>query len=103
MDVFAELKQQPAYVIGQMDADDSVQEIHDAGAQMQRAFAQANESYETLMTAPRSDMGDSIKKAFSNMDDILQDLQLDTSETNRRAVRIWLITIPKLHRKILWK
>ena len=52
------------------------------------AFAQANESYETLMTAPRSDMGDSIKKAFSNVDDILQDLQLDTSETNRRAVRI---------------
>lgn len=88
MDVFAELKQQPAYVIGQVDADDSVQEIHDAGAQMQRAFAQANESYETLMTAPRSDMGDSIKKAFSNVDDILQDLQLDTSETNRRAVRI---------------
>ena len=41
----------------QVDADDSVQEIHDAGAQMQRAFAQANESYETLMTAPRSDMG----------------------------------------------
>ena len=40
------------------------------------------------MTAPRSDMGDSIKKAFSNVDDILQDLQLDTSETNRRAVRI---------------
>lgn len=88
MDVFAELKQQPAYVIGQIDADDSVQEIHDAGAQMQRAFAQANESYETLMTAPRSDMGDSITKAFSNVDDILQDLQLDTSETNRRAVRI---------------
>lgn len=88
MDVFAELKQQPAYVIGQVDADDPVQEIHDAGAQMQRAFAQANESYETLMTAPRSDMGDSITKAFSNVDDILQDLQLDTSETNRRAVRI---------------
>ena len=40
------------------------------------------------MTSPRSDMGDSIKKAFSNVDDILQDLQLDTSETNRRAVRI---------------
>ena len=33
-------------------------------------------------------MGDSITKAFSNVDDILQDLQLDTSETNRRAVRI---------------
>ena len=88
MDVFAELKQQPAYVIGQIDENNTIQEIHDTGAQMQRAFAQANESYETLMTAPRPDMGDSITKAFSNVDDILQDLQLDTSEGNRRAVRI---------------
>ena len=88
MDVFAELKQQPAYVIGQIDAEDTIQQIHDTGAQMQRAFAQANDSYEALMTAPRSDMGDSITKAFSNVDDILRDLQLDTSEGNRRAVRI---------------
>ena len=40
------------------------------------------------MTAPRKDMGDSIQKAFANVDDILKDLGLDTTDANRRAVRI---------------
>lgn len=38
--------------------------------------------------APRADMGDSIRKAFQNVDDILQDLELEVTEPNRRAVRI---------------
>lgn len=45
-------------------------------------------SYETLMTSPRSDMGDSIQKAFRNVDAILDDLNLPTTEENQRAVRI---------------
>jgi hypothetical protein len=40
------------------------------------------------MTSPRSDLGDSIKKAFRNVDDILTELGLETSDSNRRAVRI---------------
>lgn len=45
-------------------------------------------AYETLMTRPRSDMGDSIEKAFRNVDDILEDLELPATEDNQRAVRI---------------
>jgi hypothetical protein len=44
--------------------------------------------YEKLMTAPRGDLGDSITKAFRNVDDILTDMGLETSASNRRAVRI---------------
>ena len=33
-------------------------------------------------------MGDSIQKAFRNVDDILEDLGLETNDSNRRAVRI---------------
>lgn len=40
------------------------------------------------MTAPRTDMGDSIQKAFRNVDDILNDLGVEATEENRRAVRI---------------
>lgn len=86
--VFDALKGMPAYVIGQVDEDSSVTQIHDAGAQMQQALEKANESYETLMTAPRRDMGDSIQKAFRNVDDILKSMKLDTSAANQRAVRI---------------
>ncbi len=45
-------------------------------------------SYETLMTAPRHDMGDSIQKAFRNVDDLLEEINLPITEDNQRAVRI---------------
>lgn len=45
-------------------------------------------SYETLMTRPRGDMGDSIQKAFRNVDDLLGEMNLPVTEDNQRAVRI---------------
>ena len=48
----------------------------------------AKDSYETIMTTPRADMGDNIRKAFRNVDDILQDMDLEINESNRRAIRI---------------
>ncbi len=86
--VFDALKGMPAYVLGAVDAESSITQVYDAGAQMQQAFEKANESYETLMTAPRSDMGDSMQKAFRNVDAILESMKLDTSAANQRAVRI---------------
>ena len=49
---------------------------------------QAAEAYEPLMTAPRSDMGDSIQKAFRNVDSQLESLGMELTAANRRAVRI---------------
>ncbi len=51
-------------------------------------FERLQQSYEALWTAPRADMGDSLQKAFANVDDILQDLDFDLNDSNRRAVRI---------------
>lgn len=48
----------------------------------------ANKTYETIMTKPDRYYGDKIEKAFSNIDDILADLELETNEANQRAVRI---------------
>lgn len=48
----------------------------------------AEDTYEALMTKPRSDLGDSISKAFGNTDEILQDLDMDITQDNQRAVRI---------------
>lgn len=55
------------------------------GGRKQRDAAAA---YETLMTAPRRDLGDRISKAFRNVDDILKDMNIETTDANRRAVRI---------------
>lgn len=62
--------------------------VHTNGTALKNTYEAARESYETLMTAPRADMGDSIRKAFRNVDDILKDMGLEENEENRRAVRI---------------
>lgn len=51
-------------------------------------FEKVRRSYEALQTAPRSDMGDSITKAFANVDDILADLGYEITPETQRAVRI---------------
>lgn len=85
----SDLKAIPAYVLGMREYSlETVNEIHEAGAVLKDTFEKANESYEILMTAPRSDLGDSIQKAFSNVDDILVDLGMEESPANERAVRM---------------
>lgn len=88
-----ELPGLPAGVLGpysleQNTASETVADFHKEGTAMQKAYEEAGERYETLMTAPRSDLGDSIRKAFSNVDDILTDMSLEKTPENQRAVRI---------------
>ncbi len=91
--VASELPGLPAGVLGpysleQNAATETVSDFHKEGAAMQKAYEEAGERYETLMTAPRSDLGDSIRKAFSNVDDILTGMSLEKTSENQRAVRI---------------
>jgi hypothetical protein len=46
------------------------------------------QTYETVGTQVRPDLGDRIGKAFQNVDDILQELDLEVTAANERAVRI---------------
>lgn len=98
-----QLGQMPAAVVGKMTAGAqgyTLAKLHQEGEELQNQFGegkqdnsqerrkQAAASYETLMTAPRKDLGDRISKAFRNVDDILEDMDFEASEPNRRAVRI---------------
>lgn len=81
----------PAQVLGTFaegQATATLEEFHGEGKALQDTYRKAQEGYETLMTAPRGDLGDSIRKAFANVDDILRDLDLALTEENRRAARI---------------
>ncbi len=82
----------PAAVIGKLlfeeKAPVDVDHLVDEGTKLQEDYRKAGQSYEALMTAPRKDMGDSIKKAFANVDDILRDLGWEVTAENERAVRI---------------
>ena len=91
MDAVSYLQSAPAAVVGRIAANygsATISELEVQAKQMQASYEKAGSSYETLMTAPRADLGDSIEKAFRNVDDILRDFNLETTEDNRRAVRI---------------
>ena len=90
-DVVAEIPGLPAQVLGTFaegQATAALEEFHGEGKALQDTYRKAQTEYETLMTAPRGDLGDSIRKAFANVDDILRDLGLELTEENRRAARI---------------
>ena len=89
--VVEELPGLPAQVIGTFAEGQStatLEEFHSEGKTLQETYDRAHDSYEALMTAPRADLGDNIRKAFANVDDILRDLGLEPNEENRRAARI---------------
>ena len=65
----------------------SLNAVNDEGQILRANYRKAEKSYESLMTAPRADMGDSIKKAFRNVDDILDDLKVAVNDISEKAVR----------------
>ncbi len=90
-EIMEQIPQLPAQILGSFAegrALFSLGEFHEEGKALQDTYQRARTDYEALMTAPRADLGDNIKKAFANVDDILQDLGLELTEENRRAARI---------------
>lgn len=90
VDQIQELPGLPAAVIGKFSYSSSftITQVVEEGRILKQHFEAAKESYETMMTAPRGDLGDSIKKAFRNVDDILEDMGVEITEANQRAIRI---------------
>ena len=86
----------PASILGELLQENktafsqnvTVEMVYETGVARQSAYAAMEERYEPLMTAPMAEYGDSIEKAFRNVDGILQEMNLETTEGNRRAVRI---------------
>ena len=53
-----------------------------------KAVNYAIHTYETVFTSIRKDLGDSYDKAFENIDSLLEGIDMENTEENRRAVRI---------------
>ena len=87
----AEIPFMPIDVSGRFkvtDEDFTLNNVHTEGAALRNHYNEARDKYEAWMTATREDMGDDIQRAFQNVDDILEDMELEANEYNRRAVRI---------------
>ncbi len=85
------IKSGPVDVVGAM-ADEfgnaSLSEISATSHKLTLSYSKAQKSYEALETEVRPDLGDSIKKAFGNIDELLKEKGEELNEDNRRAVRI---------------
>ena len=87
------LKALPAYVVGMMEEGQRVHAVtitatYEAGAPLKATLDAAHATYEALMTAPSREYGDSLAKAFENIDDLLADMDRETTPENRRVVKI---------------
>lgn len=89
--ILQELPKLPVATIGTWAdkiSEGTLEQFHAEGKALEATYQKAGERYEALWTAPRADMGDSIRKAFANVDDILKDYSYELTEENRKAVRI---------------
>lgn len=88
MESFASI---PNAIVGKIYSEEvsfSMTSVYEAGAGLKMQYEAAYMSYETLGTGVRRDLGDSIFKAFNNIDTLLEEIQVDITAENQRAARI---------------
>lgn len=89
--IIEEVKNLPSVVLGipyESQGMITLQEIAAIGHDVVLKKPWLVNEYEKVMTVPRKDLGDSIHKAFDSMDSMIEELQLENTEANKRAIRI---------------
>lgn len=61
--------------------------VHEVSVSVTAEYSRMEMTYEAVGTEVRRDLGDSINKAFQNVDDILADLDMEATESSQKAVR----------------
>ena len=86
-----QLKYSPSYILGRtlyQSNKETIPSLLSVGDHLKLGLEKANEAYETLMTIPNREYGDSIQKAFKNMASLLEEMNIENTIYNQRAVRI---------------
>ncbi len=92
----SEIKAAPAELIGRIEFFDirserdilTLSDIRNEGVSLKNRYETMQATYEAVGTEVRADLGDSIKKAFVNVDSLIGETGLAVDDENRRAVRI---------------
>ncbi|MBQ9580331.1 MAG: hypothetical protein IJR23_04070 [Lachnospiraceae bacterium] len=101
-EIIKDIESAPAYVLPKLSFTDTLVDVNEkikvftgdannkelGEAFENKALDNASKMYDTMRTEIRIDLGDSIKKAFSNVPDILNEMNMDVTAENMRAVRI---------------
>ena len=90
-DSIQQLKAMPINLIGATlneRGTNTITSLLESGNNIISELDKAKEAYETLYTQPRQEYGDSILKAFNNMGSLIEEMGIEDTEYNRRAIRI---------------
>lgn len=91
MDMMAGFNRLPIAVAGSVYSSSiefTVSAVHREGSSLLERYKLAGESYEALGTSIRKDLGDNIKKAFRNVDELLSGEGIEVNDENRRVARV---------------
>lgn len=88
IDLVERIRTAPISISLSYETEETLTQVAKKAQNLETEYVKASESYETLMTSPRSDLGDSLSKAFNNIDELLLQMGEPVTEDNRRAVRI---------------
>ena len=90
MNQVAEIESAPAATLGRFSniGIETFSVVHEVSMSVTAEYSRMEATYEAVGTEVRQDLGDNITKAFRNVDDILEDLDIEITETSQKAVRI---------------
>ncbi len=86
-----ELKSMPIKVLGltlKEARSQTISSLLHVARSIEKEAKGAMEVYEALLTRPKAEYGDSIRKAFANMDSLIEEMGIEKTEYNQRAIRI---------------
>ena len=114
MDVVRSLPGMPVSLVGDLlkrrdsltisaeaSLDITFSEYAELGNRRIQSYVAANERYETMMTAPRADLGDNIKAAFERADSLLAELGIDPDDV--MAYEHMVVQRPTLRQYLLFQ
>ncbi|SFN74711.1 hypothetical protein SAMN04487831_103142 [Pseudobutyrivibrio sp. UC1225] len=90
MNEMAEIQSAPVAAFGRFSniGMETFSYVHEVSVSVTAEYSRMEMTYEAVGTEVRKDLGDSINKAFQNVDDILADLDIEVTESSQKAVRI---------------
>ncbi|MCR4695444.1 MAG: DUF6240 domain-containing protein [Pseudobutyrivibrio sp.] len=85
-----EIEAAPAAIFGRFTnvSQETLSSVYQVSVSVTQEYAKMEMTYEAVGTEVRADLGDNIQKAFRNIDDILSDLNIESTESSKKAVRI---------------
>ncbi len=90
MNEMADIQSAPVAMLGRFSNinAETFSYVHEVSVSVTAEYSRMEMTYEAVGTEVRPDLGDSMKKAFQNVDDILDDLGIEATESSEKAVRI---------------